>query len=82
MTQAARKNSDRGYMLTEHARDMAIQRGVLLNELGDALSNRSFVLSNSKRDPESNRFVMRYKDLRIVWERRDDKIVVLTIFHR
>jgi hypothetical protein len=71
-----------GFRLTEHATDMAQQRGIPLSELGDALSNRSFVLTNSKKDPESNRYVMRYKDLRVVWERRGDDIVVLTIFHR
>jgi hypothetical protein len=83
MTQLARKNrSDDVFVLTEHAQDMARQRGVPLQELYEVLSNRSFVLNNSKKDPESNRYVMRYKDMRIVWESKGGKIVVLTIFHR
>lgn len=69
-----------GFRLTEHASDMARQRGVLLSDLSDALSDRSFVVNNSLKDPESNRYVLRFKDLRIVWEMRGGSIVVLTIF--
>ena len=71
-----------GFELTEHALDMAKQRGVSLSELENALSNRSFVLNNSKKDPASDRFVLRFKDLRVVWEQKRNKIVVLTIFQR
>jgi hypothetical protein len=71
-----------GFHISEHAADMARQRGVVLAELGRILSNRSYVLNNSKKDPESDRYVMRFKDLRIVWAWRGDDIEVLTIFHR
>jgi hypothetical protein len=71
-----------GYRLTDHAKDMATQRGISLPELSDALSNRNFVLNNSTKDPESDRYVMRFKDMRIIWENERDHIVVLTIFRR
>jgi hypothetical protein len=83
MAQAALSggNSD-GFMLTDHAIDMARQRGVSSAELAEVLSDRGFVLNNSKRDPETKRYVLRFKDLRIVWEDKGGRIVVLTIFHR
>ena len=83
MNQPARKDSSGGgFRLTDHAVDMASQRGILLSELSDALSDRSFVLNNSKKDPESNRYVMRFKDMRIVWEDDRGQIVARTIFRR
>jgi hypothetical protein len=83
MNQIARKDPrDGGFQLTDHAIDMVQQRGISLSELSDALSNRSFVLNNSVKDPESDRYVMRFKDMRIIWENREDQIVVRTIFRR
>jgi hypothetical protein len=77
---SAQTANPNGFRLTEHAKDMAMQRGVRLSELADALSDRSFVINNSLKDPESDRYVLRFKDLRIVWEMRGGSIVVLTIF--
>jgi hypothetical protein len=81
MNQLAAKDP-KGFRLTEHATDMARQRGIALSELTDVLSDRSFVLNNSMKDPESDRYVMRFKDMRIVWESQHDQIVVRTIFRR
>lgn len=83
MADVALSNSDtEGFRITDHAMDMALQRGVSLPELRNALANRSFVLSNSKKDPESDRYVLPFKDLRVIWEPHGEEIVVLTIFRR
>lgn len=78
----SRRGSGQSFELTEHAADMARQRGVSLEELGEALSNRTFVINNSKKDPRTDHYVMRFKDLRVIWEERGETIVVLTIFRR
>lgn len=70
------------FEFTDHALGMARQRGVSLAELAGVLADRRFVVNNSRKDPEGDTYVLPYKDLRIVWTSRKDKIVVLTIFSR
>lgn len=70
------------FRLTEHAVSMARQRGISVSELEMALGDEAFVINNSHRDPDSGRYVFRYKDLYVVWVETDDRPTVLTIFHR
>lgn len=70
------------FEFTDHALGMARQRGVSLAELAGVLADRRFVVSNSKKDPEGDTYVLPYRDPRIVWTSRKDKIVVLTVFSR
>lgn len=72
--------ADPSLQITEHARLRASDRDVSLKELSRVFSDPRFVEKNSKRDPESRRYVLRYKNLRIVWELVGNVITVLGIF--
>lgn len=66
-------------VLTEHARHRADERGVTINEVMEVLKKGSF-LRHSKADPATGRYVLKYKDLRIVWELAGETVRILSIF--
>jgi Domain of unknown function (DUF4258) len=66
-------------VLTEHARHRAVERGVTIDEVMEVLK-KGDVLRHSKADPATGRYVVKYKDLRIVYELAGATVRILSIF--
>jgi DNA-binding transcriptional regulator WhiA len=70
------------FKITEHARLRASERDVSLKELAKVFSDRDYVTKHSKKDPVTKRFVLRYKNLRVIWQLAGGAITVLSVFSR
>jgi hypothetical protein len=66
--------------ITEHARLRASERNVPMKDLAKVLSDPDYITKNSKKDPETKRYVLRYKNFRIVWELVGGVITILSVF--
>ena len=70
------------FRITEHARLRASERDVSLSELAEVFSDRDYVAKYSKKDPITKRYVLRYNNLRVVWERAGGAVTVLSVFSK
>jgi hypothetical protein len=66
--------------ITEHARLRASERNVSMKDLNRVLSDPDYITKNSREDPDTKRYVLRHKNLRVVWELTGGVITILSVF--
>jgi mRNA-degrading endonuclease RelE of RelBE toxin-antitoxin system len=78
----ANRGSNLTIQFTEHARTRAAERDISVGELTKILPDHKYVKESSKQDPETKRYVLHYKDLRIIYQILGQTITILSVFSK